>query len=430
MLRSVIVIAGKDPALIDGGAESYIRAYGRAARRVGYEPHHFCVSTRDDVEETEFGVIHRTRSPFRPFRGLMVAAHERYIVDCVDRFVGQQNGCQLIHSFGAWSGVGVATAQRLRKRGIKTVTAATSWGTYHHETLGKLRGLRGRRPSLIWLQYEWELLWTCMMVDPSERRGFYGSDVVLVNYDSVRQIILNLFGNGITFGKMTYASEVAFLNARAKRGAVPEEIARLEPTDAPLLVAVSRHDPRKGVDVLLRALANLRKAGIQFRACLVGGGPLLAAHRQLVERFGLSTCTAVPGRVPDAYAYLEHADVFALPSLEEGSGSVSLLEALQSGAAAVVSRVDGLPEDVIDGHSALLVEPGDATALAAALGRLLTDPDLRARIARGGHQRYREQFSAEAFAADVKRVYSNLGFAPLPSSETKVDPVIVSRKYD
>ena len=153
MLRSVIVIAGKDPALIDGGGESYIRAYGRAALRVGYEPHHFCVSTSDDVEETEFGVIHRARSPFRPFRGLMVAAHERYIVDCVDRFVGQQNGCQLIHSFVAWGGVGVATAQRLRKRGIKTVTAATSWGTYHHETRGKLRGLRGRRPSLIWLQY-------------------------------------------------------------------------------------------------------------------------------------------------------------------------------------------------------------------------------------------------------------------------------------
>ena len=165
-----------------------------------------------------------------------------------------------------------------------------------------------------------------MMVDASERRGCHGSDVVLVNYNSVRRIILSLFGNGISFGKMTYASEAAFLNVRTKRGAVPAEvIARLKPKDAPLLVAVSRHDPRKGVDVLLRSLANLRKAGIQFRACLVGGGPLLAAHRQLVERFGLSTCTAAPGRVPDAYAYLEHADVFALPSLEEGSGSVSLL---------------------------------------------------------------------------------------------------------
>jgi glycosyltransferase involved in cell wall biosynthesis len=426
MLRSVIVITGKDPTLIAGGSESYLRAYGRAAIRAGYEPHHFCVSTRDDVEETEFGVIHRARSPFRPFRGLMVATHKPYIVDCVDRFVGQQNGTQLIHSFGSWSGVGVATAQRLRKRGITVVTAATAWSSYNHETWAKLRWLRAGRLSLIRLQHEWELLWTRMTVDSSERRGLRGSDIVLVNYDSVRQIIVRQFGSGITFDKMTYASEVAFLNTGAKRGEVPEAIARLEPKDAPLIVAVSRHDPRKGVEVLLRALANLHKAGIHFRACLVGGGQLLAAHRQLVERFGLSACTVVSGRVPDAYAYLEHADVFALPSLEEGSGSVSLLEAMQSGAAAVVSRVDGLPEDVIDGHSALLVEPGDADALAAALGRLLTDSDLRARIAQGGCQRYKERFSAEAFAADLKRVYSSLGFAPLPAHETKINFVDVA----
>ena len=425
MLRNVLVITGKDPTLIDGGGESYMRAYGRAARCVGYEPHFFCVSTRDDAEETEFGVVHRARSPFRPFRGLMVAAHGPYIIDCIDRFVGQQNGSHLIHSFGVWSGVGVATAQRLRKRGIKVVTAATPWSTYNHETRGKLHWLRAGRPSLVRLQVEWELLWTRMTVDPIEGRGLRGSDIVLVNYDSVRQIILRQFGGGIIFDKMTYAPEVAFLNTGAKRGEVPEAIARLEPKDAPLLIAVSRHDPRKGVDVLLRALANLRKAGIHFRACLVGGGQLLATHRQLVERFGLSACTVVPGRVPDAYAYLEHADVFALPSLEEGSGSVSLLEAMQSGVAAVVSRVDGLPEDVIDGHSALLVEPGDADALAAALGRLLTNSDLRARIAHGARQRYKERFSAEAFAADLKRVYSGLGFAPLPANETEVDPVIV-----
>src|ERR1019366_7565014 len=110
MLRSVIVIAGKDPTLIDGGSESYLRAYGRAAIRAGYEPDQFCVSTREDVEETEYGVIHRTRSPYRPFRGLMVAAHERYVVRAVDRFVGQHKGPHLIHSFGPWSGVGVAVA--------------------------------------------------------------------------------------------------------------------------------------------------------------------------------------------------------------------------------------------------------------------------------------------------------------------------------
>ena len=119
----------------------------------------------------------------------------------------------------------------------------------------------------------------------------------------------------------------------------------------------------------------------------------------------------MPGRVPDAYQYLEHADVFALPSLEEGSGSVSLLEAMQAGVASAVSRVDGLPEDVVDDHSALLVEPGDPQHWRLHR-RLFSDPDLRRRIAHQGQRQFRERFSAEAFAADIQRVYSALGFAP------------------
>jgi glycosyltransferase involved in cell wall biosynthesis len=408
----LIVIAGKDPTVTDGGSASYIRAYGRAALRAGYEPHHFCVSTRNDVEETEFGFIHRARSPFRPFRGLMVAVHERYVVRCVDRFVGRQKGPHLIHSFGPWSGVGVTAARRLRKRQIEAVAIATAFSTYNHETRANLRALRAARMPLMWLKFAAEFFWTRITVDHSERRGFRGSKVVLVNYDSVREIIGRQFGSGISFAKMTYASDAAFLKSGAKLGETPEAIARLEPKEAPLVVAVSRHDPRKGIDVLLRALASLRKRGTRFRLCLIGGGSLLDAHRRLVSQLGLSTCTAVPGRVADAYVYLQHADVFALPSLEEGSGSVSLLEAMQAGAAAVVTRVDGLPEDVIAGHSALLVEPGNVAAFATALGRLFTDLDLRARIARGGRQQYMERFSAEAFTADLMRVYSSLGFAP------------------
>jgi glycosyltransferase involved in cell wall biosynthesis len=411
-LQDVIVVTGKDPVVIDGGSESYIRAYGRAAIRAGYGPHYFCVGTRDEMEKVEFGVVHRARSPFRPFRGLMVAAHERYIVNSVDRFVGPHKGPHLIHSMGPWSGVGVTAARRLRKRGVRVVAAATAFGTYNHETRAKLCGLRTERMSLVRLQYEWELLWTRMTVDPSERRGYRGSDIVLVNYDSVREIIHRQFGSGISFGKMTYASEAAFLKAGLDHGEIPEMVARLEPKKAPLLVAVSRHDPRKGVNVLIRALATLHKEGIQFRACLLGAGPLLDNHRSLVEKLGLSSCVGVPGRVPDAYQYLEHADVFALPSLEEGSGSVSLLEAMQAGVASAVSRVDGLPEDVVDDHSALLVEPGDPAALATALHRLFSDPDLRRRIAHQGQRQFRERFSAEAFAADIQRVYSALGFAP------------------
>ena len=130
---------------------------------------------------------------------------------------------------GPWSGVGVAAAQRLRKRGVRVVAAATAFGTYNHETRGSYAGFEPNGMSLARLQYEWELLWTRMTVDPSERRGYRGSDIVLVNYDSVREIIHRQFGSGISFGKMTYASEAAFLKAGSDYGEIPEMVARLEP---------------------------------------------------------------------------------------------------------------------------------------------------------------------------------------------------------
>jgi len=412
MARSVIVIAGKDPTLIDGGSESYLRAYGRAAVSIGYEPHHFCVSDRSDVEATEYGIVHRLRSPFRPFRGLMVAFHQRFVVDGVDRFVADGAEPQLLHSFGPWPGVGVAAAKRLNKRGVKTVTLSTPFGTYRHETLGKLRGLGPEQPLSTRLRLWWELAWTRALVDGSERRGYLDSQQVLPNYDSVRQIIAAQMGPGVRFGKITYCSEGAFREQGTEPGAPPDALAALEPRTAPLVVSVSRHDPRKGLDVLLHALAELHRRGVRFRACLVGGGVLLEPHRRLAERLGLAGSTAIVGRVPDAYAFLAHADVFALPSLEEGSGSVALLEAMQAGAAPVVSRLDGLPEDVTDGESALLVEPGDPQALAEALAKLCTDVALRRQIAQGAHASYRARFSAAAFAADLRSVYTRFGFPP------------------
>jgi glycosyltransferase involved in cell wall biosynthesis len=303
--RDVVVIAGKDPTLIDGGAESYLRAYGRAAMSAGYMPHHFCVSDKSEIKRTEFGMVHRTRSPFRPFRGLMVAAHQHYIVSAVERFIGEAPSPVLIHSFGGWGGVGETIAERLRRRDIQCSTLITAFGTYAHETKGKLRGLNFRKQTGVWLRYFWELIWTHLTVSPSERRGYRGAAFVLVNYGSVEQIITRQFGPGIRFKKMTYASEMAFLRSHAP-ATVSQGIDLLQPKEAPLVVAVSRHDPRKGLEILLRALGRLRMRGVGFRAALVGGGSLLDMHRELAKKLDLSDCVLIAGRVADAGNYRHH----------------------------------------------------------------------------------------------------------------------------
>jgi glycosyltransferase involved in cell wall biosynthesis len=176
---------------------------------------------------------------------------------------------------------------------------------------------------------------------------------------------------------------------------------------------VSRHDPRKGLGVLLRALAGLASDGVPARACLVGPGPLLDDHRKLADGLRLGESVAITGQVADVMPYLRAADIFVLPSLEEGSGSVSLLEALQSGTAVVASRCDGIPEDLADERDALLVAPGDPGSLQAALARLLRDAPLRRRLACRARSVYETRFSADALVSALAETYTDFGLRPI-----------------
>jgi glycosyltransferase involved in cell wall biosynthesis len=132
----------------------------------------------------------------------------------------------------------------------------------------------------------------------------------------------------------------------------------------------------------------------------------MEAHRNLARSLGLEESVAIPGFVPDSFSYLRHADLFVLPSLEEGSGSLSLIEALQAGTPVVASSVDGIPEDVTDGLDALLVPPNDAEALAGALRRLIVDGDLRERLRRRGRETFCRRFSADRFTAVLAGIYT------------------------
>jgi glycosyltransferase involved in cell wall biosynthesis len=135
---------------------------------------------------------------------------------------------------------------------------------------------------------------------------------------------------------------------------------------------------------------------------------LLEAHRQLAARLGLAGSVALPGFVADSFAFIRAADIFVLPSLEEGSGSVALLEALQAGVPILASRVDGIPEDVTHGVDAMLVEPANVEELARLLARLAADAPLRASLGLRARRTFETRFSAPALATALAGVYSAL----------------------
>ncbi|MDD5658005.1 MAG: glycosyltransferase, partial [Elusimicrobia bacterium] len=88
--------------------------------------------------------------------------------------------------------------------------------------------------------------------------------------------------------------------------------------------------------------------------------------------------------------------------------SRAALEGMAAGRPVVASRVGGLPDLVADGETGLLVPPGDAGALAAALGRLAGEPQFAARLGSAARRRCAERFSLERFGADTEGLYGEL----------------------
>ena len=407
--RELVMIAGTDPTEELSGHRTLVAAHARAAVVPGFAPHVFCVGSPPRIELSELGTLHRIPSPIPMRHTLLAAAHQPMLVAAVVRHLAGTQGPHVIHSFGPWASTGVAASRILARRGVQAIPIASVYTTLAHESGAKVGGLTEPHGVRQMLGYRTSDGWVRTIAAPAERRGYRRSARLLVNYDSVGRLIDAACGPGLDIRRLSYAAPLAFRADAADLAAVPAAIARLQPKGAPLIVSVSRHDPRKGVDILLGALAGLAAAKVPARACLVGPGPLLTAHEALVQELGLSASVAITGRVDDVLPYLQHADVFVLPSLEEGSGSMSLLEALQTGAAIVASDVDGIPEDVTNERDALLVAPGDRGALEAALTRVCTDARLRTRLQTRARQIHAERFAATHLVAALAATYAELG---------------------
>jgi len=179
-----------------------------------------------------------------------------------------------------------------------------------------------------------------------------------------------------------------------------EPIAAAEPATAPVptVLFIGRHEPRKGLEVLLDAWAGIER---DARLQIIGVGPQTEELRRRstgdVEWFG--TVTDGPRN-----ALLRGATVFCAPSLRGESFGVVLLEAMAAGAPIVASAIEGYQNVARAGQDALLVPPGDAGALRNALRQLLDDQELRTRLIASGRGRA-EQFSMRRLAERYVELY-------------------------
>lgn len=158
------------------------------------------------------------------------------------------------------------------------------------------------------------------------------------------------------------------------------------PSGLPLVLGIGRLSREKGFDLLICAAAEARRP---FRLILLGEGPGGKGLRELAGRLGVADRVEFPGFQGNPYAWLRAAAAFVLPSRYEGFPN-SLLEAMALGVPCVATRCPTGPEEIVtDDVDGLLVPVEDPGALAAAIDRLLGDPELRERLGRAARERVR-----------------------------------------
>jgi len=179
------------------------------------------------------------------------------------------------------------------------------------------------------------------------------------------------------------------------------------PVDAKVVGTVARLDGVKDQLTMLRAFAQVWRSEERARLLLVGDGPMRAELESFIQEEGLAGAVVITGQRNDVPALIGAMDVFVLSSLSEGT-SISLLEAMASGVAPVVTRVGGNPAIVHHDENGLLVEPRDPAGLAAALLTLLHDDDRRGQLAANAAKHVRSRYGIETMVNRYADIYDRI----------------------
>lgn len=249
----------------------------------------------------------------------------------------------------------------------------------------------------------------------TERACLEASRCVVATSPQEREFLRALVSERGHIEVIPCGTDISRFGARSRDRA--REHLGFDPT-AQIVAYVGRFDPRKGIEVLVRATAHLcQQKGLDRLQVLVGGGSTPGRSdgderdrlEQLVADLGLKERVRFVGRVSDEDlpAYYAAADVCAVPSYYEPFGLVAI-EAMASGTPVVASNVGGLQYTVVPEETGLLVPPKDDLALAKAIGRILQEPAWGQRLGTSGRARVEEKFAWDGVARQLDELYRDL----------------------
>jgi len=293
-------------------------------------------------------------------------------------------------------GAVVRTARRLRAEGCEIIHGYQ----WRPALVGALIGRLARVPLL--LASKRSLTGSDDGARRAWRRIARQVDTVLVNAEALRaegeadgmRCRWTLLQNGIDAD----AFRVGVATPAAKR-------ALGVAADRPVVGTVGRLEPRKGHDVLLAAVRQLRlRRGDRAQLLVVGDGPSAPELRRRAAELGVADDVTFTGTLDDVRPALAAMDVFALPSREEGMSN-ALMEAMAAGRPIVATDVGGNGEVLDQGRLGALVPPDDPAGLAAAIASMLDEPERAARFAEAAQAVVVARWGARTMVSRLETFY-------------------------
>ena len=267
---------------------------------------------------------------------------------------------------------------------------------------------RGRGPLVVWFHSEvvrarWKYN---VLYRPFLRRVLTRAHRIVVSSPRLADHARELADFRSKCVVIPFGIDVERLDATPAVTARAAEIAAEHP--GPRVLFIGRLVPYKGVGVLIDAMASVSGA----TALILGDGPLRGELEARAAASGAAGRVRFLGALPDAevVAHLHACDVFVLPSVSrQETFGVAQLEAMACGRPVVSTNLEtGVPWVNQDGVTGLVVAPGDAAALAAALKRLVDDPALRARLGSAGKARVAASFTLTEMARATTTLYREI----------------------
>jgi len=404
----VFIISGKSPiGATGGGYSTYAYNLAGILKKLGHPVYIVALGNEDKEIDTKSGklLLFKTKLPFLNVNIYALPGLPVYSLNFakgINKIIKKEKYKKIIiWGIGPWGLTG--TYLKIIHKG-KIILLNSYFTTIRHEWWGGVRALKiSDYGLLLKLKYLTIYLTVVQYLALLEKTVLKSADMIITNYKSTEEILKSEFG--IKPSRFHKIHAYAQIYKRMVHRLKPEAKFKIPPK---YIFFFSRHDPRKGVNFLLRAMKILIEKGYKIPLLIAGDGDMLSYNKRLAKKLIIEKWVKFLGFVNNPKVLMENCTLFVFPSIEEGSSALTINEAMEMGLPIISTACDGIIEDIESGKSGILVPKENPDAMASAISNLLDNPDLAVKLGKNAKQDYENKFKLEYMKKDIRQLLSNI----------------------